>query len=58
MSKEDRERLADVERRQALKELEEALVALSAKPNLALRDRAIALQAIEKIRSEQYESAN
>jgi len=56
MSEENQEQRYDEEKMQALKELEGALCSLSSKPNLALRDRAMVLQAIEKIKDEQYGS--
>ena len=58
MSEENPERPCDDEKMQALRELEVALRSLSSKTNLPLRDRAMVLQAIEKIKDEQYESVN
>ena len=56
MSEENQERPCEDEKMQALKELEGALCSLSSKPYLALRDRAMVLQAIDKIKDEQYGS--
>jgi hypothetical protein len=58
MSEENPERPGDDEKMQALKELELALCSLSSRTNLPLRDRAMVLQAIDKIKDVQYESVN
>jgi hypothetical protein len=55
MSEENHERQLDEEKMKALKELEGALCSLSSKPSLPLRDRAMVLQVIERIKDEQYE---
>ena len=58
MSEENPEGPCDDEKMQALSELEVALCSLSSKTNLPLRDRAMVLQTIEKIKDAQYESVN
>jgi hypothetical protein len=58
MSEKNPDRPCDNEKMHALEELKAALLCLSSRVNLPIRDRAMVLQAIEKIDSEQYESVN
>lgn len=58
MSEKNPDRPCDDEKMHALEELKAALLSLSSRTNLPIRDRAMVLKAIKKIDSEQNESAN